>query len=1671
METQEPDIAPEEITAPTLASKTPRKGKWRRRILRVLGTVIGIPLFIVLLLQFSMPQTFVASYALDWVSDALQFKTKARRVHLNLITSTLTLENVEILDRQGKTMIAVEQLVVDFDYNTVLKNGDIFLKDVLLKRGAVNLILDKKTGNLNINEFIERIDELTASKEPRKDKTPSIFTIDRAKLEDVFFTYNDNRKPYEKGEGMDYSHFGLDHLDAELDHFRIVADTVDIEIKGLKAQEHKTQLPIHNLTTHYLMTRKCMEFRDLSLEVGKSVLRNQLFMKFDSQADLSDFVEKVTLVAHFDSTRLDTRDLAVFAPALNKYKDVWHINGVLRGRVNNFVFNDLRLGWGKGSTWRGYASMKGLPTIDSTYMNLDFREAKLISRDLLQYVDQKDANEILERLGEVAIFKGLYKGYIHDFEAGGNFQTALGDFDTDMRLVLGDGKSAPYYKAKVSTPDLHVGKLLGIDDLQNVAIDGDVEGTGFTPETAKLTLDTRIKFADFNKYRYQDIEVKGEVSQQSFKGNCYSKDANFNFDLDGTIDFNPLSKKEDKPAGHFVLNADIRNIDLQALNFMPEKTTIQGILEMDLHGLHIDSLTGGAMLKKSVIFYKGKERRTDHIDLLAYKVGNGERQFILQSDYVNLDTEGKFNFSDLMQDLPTLAYEYWLSLENKKSSLDAYYKKKQKQKEKNYRLKYSINLLDINPIISLFDDKLYVSKNTHLQGEYIQQRTSRLDINTEKPIDSLFYGKNKLYGTSLDLSSSKLAYESEVLASIILESDKQHLSGFDLDSTRIEASWGREGIEFQSKTHQADSPNHAKLMGNIQLQDDTTLISFTNTDLQFYNQHWVFDKNNQININPIATVFENIVLRNQGGLSQISVKGMVSDSLSEPLNIDLKQIDIGTFAQVVKTDVNGSLSGKFTLANLTKKPDIKGDFVVENLMYREMLVGDVDGVVKWIDAEEKLDIDLTGFRKNRYILSLMGGYYPNRPNDALDLEVKFNRTDLEIFEPFADEFVSKVGGYLIGKVFIKGKLSEPMMQGRVKVDNGRFKFNMLNTHYDVEGDIIIRKNEIVSNNMALYDERTNPATVSFKLFHNNFSNFYLDTDMRFYHEFEVMNTQATPNCLYYGTAFAAGEAKIRGALDNLTMTVRAKSQKGTKIFLPLDGYQEVGAKDYIRFTSKDKKDSLKAPKINLGGMRLNFNLDVNPNAEFEIIIDSRTGDMITAKGKGNIEMNISREGDFSMRGKYIIQQGKYNFTFANFVNKGFNITPNSSIQFNGDVFDTQLDVRAVYDKHIPLRPILDLEKITDKDNPEYRRAYSIKATLDMKGGLFNPEIKLGLDLSDAKRTTNMNLQTALLNLERQIATDEQERNRQVFSLLILNQLSQPNAFTVTAAGAGSSISEMLSNQFSNWISQIDEDLELSFNVGDVTSAGSYQLRVSYSFLDGRLRITREGGFTNANSGNQNDLASAIGDITVEYLLTSSGKYRLKTYRRNNINATGVGSNINAGSNSVMGFTFMYTAGFNRLAEMFARGRKTDENSAGGLRLDSESDNVVSHLEENIEDKIPMEFVKKEEKAEIEEEKIFPFKHRQDTLREVHKFLPTEIPANNVIVDKNKNTTQPIPQTDYHQNPDNDRDNEPVPDQYKKNTQKNNTTTPTKTQEAHIIFHHGKPAGEMPLLHRYGKGKE
>src|SRR5690606_34826613 len=163
-------------------------------------------------------------------------------------------------------------------------------------------------------------------------------------------------------------------------------------------------------------------------------------------------------------------------------------------------------------------------------------------------------------------------------------------------------------------------------------------------------------------------------------------------------------------------------------------------------------------------------------------------------------------------------------------------------------------------------------------------------------------------------------------------------------------------------------------------------------------------------------------------------------------------------------------------------------------------------------------------------------------------------------------------------------------------------------------------------------------------------------------------------------------------------------------------------------------------------------------------------------------------------------------------------------------------------------------------------------------------------------------------------------NRQVFSLIMLRRFSPAGQFS--GAGIGfSNLSQLISSQINTLISQVDQNLEVDFDLAslDETAMESFQLRVAYTFFDGRLRVMRDGGFTDFQ-GNA-DLNSIAGDWQAEYHLTEDGRYVIRAYNRTNfINSL---SSLNIKNPNTYGISFSQTLLFSSFKELF---KKNNRNS-------------------------------------------------------------------------------------------------------------------------------------------------
>jgi hypothetical protein len=103
------------------------------------------------------------------------------------------------------------------------------------------------------------------------------------------------------------------------------------------------------------------------------------------------------------------------------------------------------------------------------------------------------------------------------------------------------------------------------------------------------------------------------------------------------------------------------------------------------------------------------------------------------------------------------------------------------------------------------------------------------------------------------------------------------------------------------------------------------------------------------------------------------------------------------------------------------------------------------------------------------------------------------------------------------------------------------------------------------------------------------------------------------------------------------------------------------------------------PKSNFN---LNVDLDITATnlVKIDVILDDLTGDVIKAVGNGKLKIKAGSTEPLSIRGRYNIEKGNYDFNFQSLVRKPFILLPDAGnfIEWTGDPFKADMHIDAQY---------------------------------------------------------------------------------------------------------------------------------------------------------------------------------------------------------------------------------------------------------------------------------------------------------------------------------------------------------------------------------------------------------
>lgn len=1495
----------------------------------MLTAVIQIPYF----------QTKIVQKLAAVITEKTEFRTNIKSVNIKWF-DTIVLDSVRILDDNDSLMIAVDEVAIDFDIRTLKDGRNIYLSEAHIQQGAVKLVKNRQDGSLNITRFIDNVRAIFRKRGAGRSKAPPIFTIDDIHLRDMQFSYNDLGKDPITGS-FDYNHFDLQNINGDAEDFRVVADTLELMINRLSGYEPVHDFTIHDFIGFYRFSNQSMVFSNFDLYAGNSTLRDSVVFHYDSKADLGYFNDSVTIHANIDQTEIYSQDLALFAPTLKPYEAFYTVSGKFRGEVSSFTLRDFVLDFGSRSQVAGDVSFDGLPNVNETFTNLQITRALVDTRDLAQYIPDPKAYQAVREFGDVELYADFI-GFPNDFVANGEANTRLGNVEADINLKL---DTLSTYSGNLALTNFDLSPFSPQEDLfRKTTFEGTIEGSGFTMEDADFQLNAHFDYLDVNDYRYRDISTDAHFKKSFFEGSLGVDDPNLRFTLDGTVDLR--DEKE-----NISLSARVDTAFFKPLNILEEETFLRTTIKTNTSGLRVDDLVGNAQFSDIFLSYQGRNLAVDTLSFVSSKE-DSLRYFSLHSDRLDAELKGKYDFTYLAEDMQKLIKEYKLIFANDADALKAYYRDKQVQpvdayREEDYNITYELRLNDINPLLQLFVPDMQVAYNTYLEGNIRGGFTNMLSLHGN--VDTIRYDNTVFLDNRIDIATSKITDSTEVLAMVYLESARQYIDQDELnvntEGFTFEAIWDDDHIDFSQQIKQVGTDNHANIYGELRFLKDTTEIRLEPSDLTVLQNPWYFSEDNQILITGNELYFNNLSLFNesqQAGLQELALSGALSKDPEKLLTLKINNFEVDNLNPLLKRNYQGEVNGFVDLQNVfpagrdsTRQLMLNSELFVGDFSINNFMLGNIVGLANWDNLNRELDLELMVNRDGERIISVAGAYIPQPREDRLDLQANFQNTNINVLEPYFDEYFSDFAGQADGSFSISGTPASPILLGQGNIRNGGIKINYLNTHYTFDGGIFFDENTIGVKDLELYDNRNNKAIFNGGFFHDGFTDFVIDLEGQL-DKVAVLNTNINQNDLFYGTAYATGEVSLLGAIENMDITARVTTEKDTKIFIPIESVEDAQQSDFISFVSLS--DSLtqgdELDKLNPTGVNLDLEIDITPDAYGELIFDIKTGDIIRGRGEGQLQLLLSSTGEFNMFGDITFTEGGYNFTLYNIINKEFEIQPGSTISWLGDPYGGIVDIEATYRQLASLAPLV--ADPTVRDQEEVRRRYDAIVYLNLTGDLMAPDIDFKLDVNNYPEN-NVFLQAAVETLRNALALGDEEIKRQVFSLIVLRRFSEVGSFDGGGNMVSSSVSELLSNQFSYWLSQVDENLQIDVDLGsfDEDRFNTFQLRLSYSFFDGRLRVTRDGGFTNVN--NEADAVSVIGDVTLEYLLTQDGKYRVKVYNRNNFNSLLNG--IGAANNTTQGISLMHVESFNKVRELFTDARNKNKKAEESQQAKDEVEEI------------------------------------------------------------------------------------------------------------------------------------
>ena len=1205
-------------------------------------------------------------------------------------------------------------------------------------------------------------------------------------------------------------------------------------------------LDLKNLSSFFTFSNKKISFKDANINFGRSNIIADL--KFDftkiNEMTFQEISDSLFFNLNLKNSEIISSDFNSFYDKINiSYVSKWVLNGELIGTLNNLTLNNIIL-TNDENIVKFSSLVKNLFSNNKDYdLSIDFNKIKTSSKTVDLIFPKIFGTIIPSSLNELGTFElvGIAKINSNQVESDFDLKVNNGSIKSSLEISELSKIDNAVYKGILKGNNLDLSKFINISGVGKSNFEFDISGRGFTTDYLNSSIIGKINNISYQNQIFENIEIFGQVKDRVFDGNLISNDDNLNLVFNGLIDFrNDLID--------FDFNTTVNNADLYNLGFY-QKANLSGEITVKLRGSDMKNLIGDLTIKNGKYF--NDEKVTDFNNFYAQLRNNENKKIIniSSNDIINGILIGEYDFFNLKSSL-------FNSLGNHYSN----YKLIKPYNTQN--ISFSLNLKP--KFFNLFNSGILIDENTFVKGTFESSGSYQLSLESSK----MKYNDIALESVELNINNNEGYIKVRDLKSKLINGKDFNLkSNFINDTLFIAAKY-----ETMSQ-----NINNLKFYHTIDIANKS-VIGFTDLDLIINNQGWSLEKEN------ISLIPKLIFDREFKDLKLLNTKFVNNDqsikfSLAENVyrsdySFSFKNVSLDNFISKKQNILfSGNINGDL---NLNKENKLyKG---VSNITINELHANKEDLGIANLNIEASKDLksfnlSFKVIKDSFENLNLNGNFSLEEESIPLKMKLVTKDFDISPFSKIGENVISDFEGLFSSSVFISGTSKFPIFSGTIKTDDVSFKIPYLNVHYQLKSNpsFILENQSFLINDFILYNkESSTEGIISGEISHNKFKDWDLDLKI-FSDNLMILNTDFSPNFLYYGKGFLNGKAIISGLGNDLSIIVKGSTNENTRLTIPIKKSQNTGDLNYLSFVdSKDNVSDMTLFKKNR--LKVNLDLEFNPFAKLELILDSESNSKIEGIGTGNLNFQINTLGNFNIFGNYIVEKGSYFYKSLGIVNREFDIIKGSTLVWNGDPYLARINLYANYEVPGGANPAILIQ------NTNFNRKIPTNVDVFLSGNFIEMNTpNFEINFPNTSGPIKSEIEYYLV--------DNEKKQKQAISLLYQGIfIDEVSLSSVSSQAITNNLFQKASGIIDDIFTNSDDKMSIGINYfkGDKNAASSLlnrdrlglTLKTEISekiLINGKVGVPVGGEEKNV----------IIGDVQIEFLLNKEGNLKARFFNKEN----------------------------------------------------------------------------------------------------------------------------------------------------------------------------------------------